>query len=222
MGGRGNNGSRNSKEKLVFETKLYKSTTQQMKDIVTEVYEDMQNDFPMLSKSVEVNFTNGGGNEAIGDSIWLDGRLMKQLLNKDERLKDKDGDIYMRETVAHELVHVIQSRVGAIEGTQARNNGDFVQNRDYAEFSSKQILDTAINKYIANNPNSSTYEQIYKDLKKEYGLSTLDTDPSRRPAMERMAVAVERAYKARLTGKNKNSEIVQVGNYIMDELRRKK
>lgn len=188
-------------EKPILNTDYYKSTTPQMKQLVTEVYEDMQKEFPdFLGKAVEFDFYNGGGFEAIGDSVSLDGRYMKQVLQKD----NKYLEMYVRSTVAHELTHTIQQRMG-----KAR-----------AEEISTKILDTAIDRYVKENPNA-TKKQVLKDLKKAYGLRTLDCDTSRRPMMERMAVAVESYYMDKKYPGNSytKKDIIHIGYYVAEELK---
>lgn len=192
-------------EKPVFNTENYKSTTPQMKNLVTEVYEDMQKEFPILRKAVEFEFTNGGGYEAIGDSVWLDGRHMKAAL------QHGNHETYLRSTVAHELTHVIQERMG----------------KSKAEEFSANILNVAASSYIRDNP-GITKEQIFKNLKTAYGLRTLDCDSSRRPMMERMAVAVETYYMGkkypnssfkRKIDHSTEKEIAQFGYYVAEELK---
>ena len=189
-------------EKPILNTDYYKSTTPQMKQLVTEVYEDMQKEFPVLGKAVEFDFYNGGGFEAIGDAVSLDGRYMKQALQRD----NKYHEMYVRSTVSHELVHVIQARIGKAKDEEISAN----------------ILNTAIDRYVKDNP-GTTKEQILKDLKKTYGLRTLDCDTSRRPMMERMAVSVEAYYMDKKYPGNSYTKknIARIGYYVAEELKRR-
>lgn len=205
-------------EDPIINTKFYKSTTQQMKDIVTDVYKDMQEEFPILKKAVTFDFLNGGGCEAIGDSISMDGRYMKSALKTDKEFKEDYGEMRMRSTTAHELTHVIQSRIGVRERLRTGTKID-------EEEITGRILNTAIDKYVRDNSGTSK-EQILKDLKKAYGLRTLDCDPSRRPMMERMAMAMQYYYmdtrhpKVSSVRAGANKSLAQIGYYIAEELKR--
>ena len=194
-------------EKPVINTTFYKSTTQQMKDIVADTYADMQKEFPILSKAVTFDINNGGGFDAAGSAINLDGRYMKEYLKRDSEYNDDYYEMYLRGVIAHELVHTVQSRMGKAQAEEVASN----------------ILSSAVDKYVRDNAGTSK-EQVLKDLKKAYGVRTLDSDATRRPMMERMAVAVQHYYLSKKYPNTKkgvfNKSVAHIGYYVADELKR--
>ena len=155
---------------------------------------------------------------AYGDNdVWLNGTDMKRGLKEDAQFHISSREEMWKGIVAHELTHTMQNRLATLEREAAKASGTFVGGTEYAENLSKRILDTAIDRYIANEENALTRDAIYKVLKATYGRN-LENDKKYYVNSERMAVVLQRTYEHKLTQRKDN--IAVLGKYVAEELKK--
>jgi len=176
----------------------YKASTPQMRDIAIQTAEEMQRDFPLLHKSFEVKYEKYMDAMGYGfaDRIELNGAMIKKRLASGH-LTEKE----LRSVIAHELTHMMQNRWWQRIGKKGEDYNKFIDD----------IWNSSVNKYIESNPKFSLAE-INKMTSNQYGgggHSRYGGD-----SVERMAVAVEMAYKGN------NDAVANVGRLLIDEMKK--
>lgn len=183
------------------------NATQEMKDFAMSVAQDMQKDFPMLSKSFEIQYNKYMGSVAgygFLNKIELNGAYLKKSFAQ----KDLD---YVRGIIAHELTHTMQDRIATADGIKGSEARD-------AHIS--KIWNKVVDKYVADHP-GITAKDINKRISAIYG----GGGHSRQGGSdtERMAVAVEHFYNKIPQGVDKNMSMAgEVGKYVIEELKRRR
>jgi len=176
----------------------YKATPE-MVQIVGETAKKMQEEFPILRKSFNIDINkNMDASGLVWDDkgIELRGATLKHYLHW-KQPKEIEG------IVAHELTHVIQERL-------IRQNGlpKYIfdgESKNYID----SIWNRAVERYVKDNP-KFTIKEVNKIMANTYG----DGGHSRMggTSIEKMAVAVQQVYRG--YGK------VEIGKYVIEELKK--
>lgn len=191
----------------------YKAT-EQMKDLVMDATEQMQKDFPILRKSLQVNINKGVSSDAAGiidisdNTATISGAWLKNKLRYGNRTSPKDlKDI--RGVVCHELTHVMQYRLFDKNGL-SKHYLNSEESKNYID----SLWSRAVDRCVKSHPDL-TAKEVNTVMANSYGHGGHSRYGS--SSMEKMAVAVEIVYRGY---DDRYSWQTELGKYMIEELQK--
>lgn len=176
----------------------YKATSE-MVQIVGETAEKMQEEFPILRKSFNIDINknmDAGGLTWDANGIELRGATLKHYLH----WKDPEQ---IRGITAHELTHVMQHRLVELKGLPK-----YIHDEESIKYIDS-IWNRAVERYVKANP-KFTIKEVNKIMANAYGEGGHSRIGS--TSIEKMAVAVEAVYRG--WGQT------EIGKYVIEELKK--
>lgn len=189
----------------------YKAT-EQMKTLVMDAAEQMQKDFPILRKSLQVNIdknvdaagkVNPVDNVATISGAWLKDRLRYGDRTSPKNLKDIKG------TVCHELTHVMQYKLLEKMGLP-KDTVNVEKSKNYID----SLWNSAVDRCIKSHSNL-TAKEINTVMANSYGHGGHSRLGS--SSIEKMAVAVQIVYRGY---DDRYSWQTELGRYMIEELQK--